>query len=63
MGILCGSAVESFGENSATIAVEDAVENHCLHRVFVSCLFWKGFRHYGTTIVRLDFLGDLERGG
>ena len=47
----------------SSIAVEDAVVNRGLSRVFVSCLFSKGSRHCSTTIAHLSFLGGLERGG
>ena len=47
----------------SSIAVEDAVENCGLYRVFVWRLFENGLRHYSTTIARLSFLGGLERGG
>ena len=47
----------------SSIAVEDAVENRGLYRVFVSRLFQRGFRHHSTTIVRLSPPSGLERGG
>ena len=46
----------------SSIAVEDAVENRGLYRVFVSRLFCRGFRHYSTTIARLSPPSGLERG-
>ena len=42
----------------SSIAVENAVENRGLYRVFVSRLFSKGFRHYSATIARLTREGD-----
>ena len=45
------------------IAVEDAVENCGLYRVFCFALVLRGLRHYSTTIARLSFLNGLERGG
>ena len=53
--VLWPPAVES------SIAVEDAVENHGLYRVLVSCIW--GFGHKSTTIARLSPLSGLERGG
>ena len=48
----------------SSIAVEDAVENRSLYRVFVSRLFSRGLRHYGATIARLRGpLSGLEQGG
>ena len=46
----------------STIDIEDAVENGSLYLRFLSRLLSKGFRHDGTTIMRLSFLGGLERG-
>ena len=54
---LVAPAVES------SIAVEDAVENRVLYRVFVSRLFQRGFGHYSATIARLSPPSGLERGG
>ena len=42
------------------IAVEDAVENRGLYRVFVSRLLSRGFGHYSATIARLSPLSGLE---
>ena len=36
----------------SSIAVEEAVENRGLYRVFVSRLFEQGFGHYSATIAR-----------
>ena len=47
----------------SSIAVEDAVENRGLYRVFVSRLFLRGFRHYSTTNAWLSPASGLERGG
>ena len=47
----------------SSIAVEHVVENRGLYRVFVWCLFPKGFRHHSPTIARLSPLSGLERGG
>ena len=44
-----------------SIAVEDAVENRGLYRVFVSRLFERGFRHYSATIAPLSPPSGLER--
>ena len=57
MPFLVAPAVES------SIAVEDAVENCGLYRVFVSRLFLRGLGHYSATIARLSPLSGLERGG
>ena len=46
-----------------SIAVEDAVENRGLYRIFVSRLFLRGLGHYSATIARLSPLSGLERGG
>ena len=47
----------------SSIAVEDAVENRNLYRIFVLRLLKKGFRHKSTTIARLSLLSGLEPGG
>ena len=49
--------------DESSIAVEDAVENRGLYRVFVLCLFSRGFRHYRATIARWSRPSGLERGG
>ena len=46
----------------SSIAVEDAIENRDHYRGFVSRFFFKGWRHYSTTIARLSFLGGFKRG-
>ena len=44
----------------SSIAVEDVAIENCR---FGFALLLKGFRHYSTTIARLNFLGGSERGG
>ena len=47
----------------SSIAVEDAVENSGLYRVFVLGSCSRGFRHYSATIAQSSPLSGLERGG
>ena len=48
----------------SSIAVEEAVENRGLWRIFVSPWVLKGFpKHYSTTIARLGPPSGLEQGG
>ena len=50
--LICGKELPPVVE--ASIAVEDAVENRSLDRVFVSSLCRSGFGHCSTTIARLS---------
>ena len=47
----------------SSIAVKDAVESRGLCRVIVSCLFWRGFRHYSTTIASKNLLSSGNQAG
>ena len=55
----CGPAFSEWG----SMAVEDAVENRGLYRVFVSRLYYGGFGHYSATIARSSPPSGLERRG
>ena len=60
-GEVLGNKSEEF-KTLCPCAVE-AVEDCGLYCVFVLRLFYKGCRHYSTTMAQLSFLGGLERGG
>ena len=61
----CGSSLQNCLTPAveSSIAIEDAVENRGLYRVFVSRLFSRDLRNSSATIARLSPLSGLERGG